>query len=128
MTTEGACLCGVVRYAVAGPFNMMIHCHCSMCRKHHGAAFATFVAAPLMGFRWQSGADAIGTYQSSEQCKRYFCRHCGSVTPTLAESMDLAICPAGNLIGELDLRPQSHLFVGSKAPWYSITDGLPQYE
>jgi hypothetical protein len=128
MTTEGECLCGVVRYAVGGPFNMMIHCHCSMCRKHHGAAFATFVAAPLMGFRWTSGADAIGTYKSSEQGARSFCTWCGSVTPTLAENMDLAICPAGNLRGELGVRPQSHLFVGSKAPWYSITDGLPQHE
>jgi len=128
MTTEGACLCGTVRYGVHGPFNMMIHCHCSMCRKHHGTAFATFAAAPLMGFRWLSGADRIATYKSSEKGTRSFCTSCGSVTPTLAKSMDLAVCPAGNLIGDLEIRPQAHWFVGSNASWYAITDGLPQHE
>jgi hypothetical protein len=126
--TEGVCLCGGVRYSLDGPFNMMIHCHCSMCRKHHGSAFATFVAAPLMGFRWASGKDRIGHYKSSEQGSRFFCMACGSVTPVLAEHMDLAICPAGNLQGEINLRPQYHVFVGSKAPWYTITDNLPQHE
>lgn len=126
--THGSCLCGTVRYEVDGPFNTMIHCHCSMCRKHHGAAFATFVSAPLMGFRWLSGEHNIVAYQSSEHGYRYSCRTCGSVTPTLLKKMDLALLPAGNLAGELDIRPQSHVFVGSKAPWYTITDGLPQHE
>jgi hypothetical protein len=128
MTTEGACLCSAVRYSVDGPFNMMVHCHCSMCRKHHGAAFGTFAAAPLMGFRWLSGADRIATYKSSEQGARSFCSICGSVTPTLAENMDLAICPAGNLVGDLKIKPQSHWFAGSNAAWYAITDGLPQHD
>src|SRR5688572_17400839 len=55
--TIGACLCGTVRYELDGPFTMMMHCHCSMCRKHHGAPFATFVAAAHSGFRWRSGED-----------------------------------------------------------------------
>jgi hypothetical protein len=126
--TEGSCLCGTIRYDVAGPFNLMAHCHCSMCRKHHGAAFATFVGAPLMGFKWLSGEDHVVVFQSSEKGHRYFCRTCGSVTPTLAREMDLALLPAGNLLGDLDVRPQSHFFVGSKAPWYTITDSLQQHE
>ena len=44
---EGRCLCGAVRYTVEGPYVRMLNCHCSMCRKHHGSAFATFVTAPL---------------------------------------------------------------------------------
>lgn len=126
--TQGACLCGTVRYEVDGPFNMMIHCHCSMCRKHHGSSFATFVGAPLMGFRWLAGADKVVTYQSSEKGRRSFCSGCGGVAPTLSKEMDLAICPAGNLQGDLDVQPQGHWFVGSKAPWYTITDQLPQHE
>src|SRR5688572_23237381 len=81
--TLGACLCGTVRYELDGPFTMMSHCHCSMCRKHHGAPFATFVAAAHSGFRWRSGEDAVGTYASSPQGVRTHCRHCGSVGPTL---------------------------------------------
>lgn len=126
--TPGACLCGEVRYEVDGPFSMMVHCHCSMCRKHHGASFATFVGAPLMGFRWISGAGKVTTYESSQKGQRSFCSSCGSVTPTLSKEMDMAICPAGNLKGDLPIRPQSHFFVGSKAPWEVITDSLPQHE
>jgi hypothetical protein len=127
-THQGNCLCGAVTYQVNGPFNMMVHCHCSMCRKHHGSAFATFVGAPLMGFKWLSGEDQIDSYVSSPTGVRRFCRHCGSVMPTLIEDMDLALIPAGNLQGDLHIRPQSHVFVGSKAPWYQITDDLPQHE
>lgn len=124
----GTCLCGTVRYEIDGPFSLMLNCHCSMCRKHHGAAFATFVAAPLGGFRWISGQDAVQTYASSAQGHRFFCPLCGSVTPTLAPSMKLAILPAGNLQGELGMRPTAHMFVGSRAPWHTISDSLPQHE
>lgn len=127
-TTQGSCLCGAVRYEVDGPFSLMIHCHCSMCRKHHGAPFATFAGAPLMGFRWLSGEESIHTYRSSEKGLRSFCRSCGSVTPTLVKEMDLALAPAGNLQGDLDVRPQSHFFATSKASWHTITDELPQHE
>lgn len=125
---QGSCLCGAVTYQISGPFNMMVHCHCSMCRKHHGAAFATFVGAPLMSFKWLSGEDQVACYASSENGRRGFCRHCGSVTPTLVKEMDLALVPAGNLEGDPGVRPQSHVFVASKASWYTITDDLPQYE
>lgn len=125
---QGNCLCGAVAYQVSGPFNMMVHCHCSMCRKHHGALFATFLGAPLMRFKWLRGEDCIQSYASSEIGRRGFCRHCGSVAPTLIKEMDLALLPAGNLDGDPGIRPQYHVFVGSKAPWYTITDDLPQYE
>jgi len=51
---------------------MMMSCHCSMCRKHHGAPFATFAAAPIDGFRWISGEDAVHRYASSSASKRGF--------------------------------------------------------
>lgn len=124
---QGACLCGTVRFEVDGPLSSMLHCHCSMCRKHHGSPFATLVSAPLMGFRWLAGEDNIDKYASSERGVRGFCRTCGSVTPTLLPQMDIVLCPAGNLQGDLDIRPQFHVFTGSKASWYDITDDLPQH-
>jgi hypothetical protein len=126
--THGVCLCGTVQYELAGPFHTMLHCHCSMCRKHHGASFATFVAAPHAGFRWLSGKESVAAYRSSAQGERCYCRRCGSIAPTLIPDADLAIAPAGNLEGEPGIRPQMHAFVGSKAPFYEITDSLPQHE
>jgi hypothetical protein len=126
--TQGTCLCGALRYEVSAPFEMMLHCHCSMCRKHHGAPFATFTSAPFAAFRWLGGEDAIAKYSSSEQGVRSFCSHCGSVAPLLLPDLGFAICPAGNLQGDPGVRPQAHMFTGSKASWYAITDSLPQHD
>ena len=124
---QGQCLCGTVRYEVDGPFATMMNCHCSMCRKHHGAPYATFVSAPLAGFRWVAGHDAISKFTTESGGSRSFCSVCGSVTPMLLDDAGLALCPAGNLDGELGIKPQAHIFTGSKAPWYEIRDGLPQH-
>jgi hypothetical protein len=123
----GSCLCGSVQYEVSGPFDMMAHCHCSMCRKHHGAMFSTFVAAPLAGFRYSADEELIRVFQSSEQGRRPFCSRCGSVSPTVMKDMDLVLLPAGNLQDVPGARPQMHMFAASRASWFPITDALPQH-
>ncbi len=122
---QGQCLCGELRYELDGPYSFLGHCHCSMCRKHHGSLFATFAGAAASGFRWLAGESSVGRYRSSEQSQRGFCPGCGSVAPLVAG--DLAIAPAGNLDGDIGIRPQMHIFVASKAPWYEITDDLPRH-
>jgi hypothetical protein len=126
--TEGRCLCGALRYKIDGPFIDLLHCHCSMCRKHHGTPFATWAAAPASGFRWTSDTSSLATYKSSGKGHRDFCRVCGSVAPMLDEVSGLVIAPAGNLEGDLGIRPTKHMFVASKASWHAITDDLPQYD
>lgn len=123
----GSCLCGTVRYELRGPFSHMAHCHCSVCRKHHGAPFATYVASPLDGLRMLAGGDNTGRYDSSPHWYRPWCLTCGSVLPTLMPEHGLVVGPAGNLEGELGITPAMHMFAASKAPWYEITDGLPQH-
>ena len=125
---KGRCLCGALRYELDGPFSAMMHCHCSMCRKHHGTAFATFVAAPIAGFRWISGEDRLVSYQSSPKGVRTFCSVCGSAGPATMPDYGIAAAPAASLEGELEIKPQSHIFAGSKAPWYAITDDRPQHD
>ena len=34
----------------------------------------------------------------------------------------------GSLADAPSIRPTEHIFVGSKAPWFEITDDLPQFE
>jgi len=126
--TQGQCLCGTVRYELDQPFAWMINCHCSMCRKHHGAPFATFVGVAPSGFRWLAGEESIAKYITESGFARPFCRTCGSVTPTALPEMSLVACPAGNLDGDLGIKPQAHIFTGSKASWYEITDSVPQHE
>lgn len=125
---QGTCLCGTVRYEIDGPYNWMSHCHCSMCRKHHGSLFATFAGAAAESFHWVAGEPAVKSYASSPDGRRSFCGVCGSVAPIVLPQFDLGICPAGNMLGDLGVKPESHIFVGSKAAWYTITDDLPQHE
>lgn len=126
--SEGRCLCGALHYRIDGPFVDMLHCHCSMCRKHHGAAFATWAAAPAGGFRWLREPAALARYRSSEHAHRDFCSVCGAVAPMVVEGMDMVIAPAGNLDGDPGIRPRAHMFVASKASWYPISDALTRYE
>ena len=125
---NGRCLCGALTYELDVPFSAMIHCHCSMCRKHHGSGFATFVMGPAAGFRWTSGEDRRRRYQSSPSVVRSFCSLCGSAGPTPIPELGIAAAPAAGFDGELGINPQSHIFVASRAPWDAITDALPQFD
>jgi hypothetical protein len=124
---EGRCLCGTVRYEVAAPLAALLHCHCSMCRKHHGTAFVTWAVVPASGFRYTAGQDHTRRFASSQTYHRSFCTTCGAVTPEAAASGEHVVIPAGNLEGDPGMTPQLHMFVASKAPWYEITDSLPQH-
>lgn len=124
----GSCLCGDVSFEfdeITGP---MTHCHCSMCRKAHGAPFATYVSAPRRAFRWRSGEDARVLYQAAPRSElhRAFCPRCGSCVPDVGG--DEVSIPAGCLDDDPGVRPSAHIFVESKAPWVDISDALERHE
>ena len=124
----GSCLCGRVAYEIEGLFGGMLHCHCSMCQKAHGAAFATFVATIAAGFRWTSGEGKAERYESSPWAKRSFCPTCGSSIPNVPNSDGPMYLPAGGLSGDPKARPEMHVFAGFKARWYTIPDALPRHD
>jgi hypothetical protein len=103
---HGACLCGAVSYELDGPFDVMAHCRCSMCRQQQGASKAAFVTVSLAAFRWVSGEDAVSTFQSPTHGARAFCSHCGSLTPRVESDTGLVICPASSVEGHLTAAPR----------------------
>ncbi len=125
----GSCLCGKVKFEVADRLKNIIHCHCSMCRKAHGAAYGSYSAAPARAFRFVEGHEAVATYRSSESVLRLFCRHCGSVLQWRDEARfkDWVSIPVGVLDTALDAASQQHAFVWSKAPWHTIKDDHRQH-
>jgi hypothetical protein len=125
---RGSCLCGQVRFELDGGIELINNCHCSMCRKAHGAAFGSFLHAESQGFRWTTGEDLMTTYQSSEGNARVFCRICGSNMPVLEGGGSQVTIPAGSLDDDPGVRPMVNIFVASKAPWFEISDALPQFE
>ena len=127
MTIRGSCLCGAVSFEVDPPFPWMGHCHCSMCRKAHGAAFATHVEVDATRFRGLDNAKAILRYESSQGVFRTFCGRCGAITPDGPASGPVFV-PAGLLDDDPQIRPQTHIFVASKAPWHDIADALPRFD
>jgi hypothetical protein len=124
---NGSCVCGAVKWSYDASFTAMFHCHCSVCRKHHGTLFATYVAGPLTTFHWRAGTEKVGTWQSSAQERRSFCGVCGSKVPRVEHDRQRVFMPAGAHTGELGIKPQMHIFVGSKAATHVIADGLPQH-
>jgi hypothetical protein len=120
----GACLCGEVTYQIDSSQGVLTHCHCSSCRKHHGAPFASFLEVSPGGLRWLTGEDRLADGSSSARPRR-FCRACGSVAPTKVGERYLV--PAGNLSGELGEVTARHAFVDEKPAWHTIADALPQY-
>ena len=123
---RGSCLCGDLAWQAEGPFQLMSHCHCSICRKSHGTGFGTAVAAPATGFRVVRGESGIARYESSPGNFRSFCPRCGSMLWNGAG--EHVFMPAGCLDDDPGARPQMHIFVGSKAPWHESTDSLPRFD
>ena len=128
MTIEGACLCGSVRYEASGDLSDAGNCHCSMCRKAHGAAYATFVTAQGKDFRFTRGEELVETYKSSAELDRVFCRICGSSLVILEPKRGEVYPTAGTLDEDPGIRLESHIFVGSKAPWLDILDDKPTFD
>ena len=126
---KGSCLCGAVQFEVNGPIQGVGNCHCSMCRKTHGAAFATYAQVSVDDLRVLGGQANVRTYRSSEEVERSFCDTCGAnFTFRWSGLPALVWIAAGLFEDDPQLRPQHHIFVGSKASWYEITDRLPQHE
>ena len=126
---KGSCQCGKVNYEADSAISDLSHCHCSMCRKLHGAAFATFAGVARDGFRWSEGDNVLRTYASSEKIDRVFCSNCGSQLVVFYKpEPDLMYLTMGTVDGDPDCPPAYHQFAASKAPWHEITDGKPQHD
>ncbi|MGH1541124.1 MAG: GFA family protein [Arenicella sp.] len=125
----GQCLCGSIRYEVLEIQPRMGHCHCSMCRKFHGAAFATYAEAKKEHFRWLSGENLLQEYCADNGTVRQFCQRCGSSMTFAAagDTQELVEFALGTLDSDIEHRPDAHIYVESKASWVQICDDLPQY-
>ncbi|NQZ89497.1 MAG: GFA family protein [Colwellia sp.] len=75
---SGSCLCGEINYKLMSEPKKVSHCHCTMCQKQHGAAFATYASVPRSELVYISGQSSLAEYQSSDNIKRKFCQVCGS--------------------------------------------------
>lgn len=125
----GHCLCGEVKFQYDGPLGPVALCHCSQCRRSHGSPFSASAPAQAVRFHYVAGQAQVAEYESSPGKYRGFCGRCGSQLYSRVDAIPgILRLRIGALDEPLDTAPSRHVYVGSKAAWFDITDDLPQYE
>jgi hypothetical protein len=123
---DGSCACGAVRYTVADAFLYASNCHCSRCRAATGSAFKPFAGIERGKLELTAESDAL-LVVGDEQGHDSRCAACGSLLFSVVRDGAYVHVAMGSLIDPPSIRPTEHIFVGSKAPWFTITDDLPQF-
>lgn len=126
-TLVGKCLCGAVQYTVADEFLYAANCHCSNCRRATGSAFKPFAGIEAAQLHLTRGSDKL-LILGSERAGDIHCNVCGSFLYSVVSDGARVHVTLGTLVDAPTIRPTHHIFVGSKASWFTITDDLPQHE
>jgi hypothetical protein len=122
---NGGCLCDVARYAVADEFAYAQNCHCSDCHRATGSALKPFGGTARAKLRLTQGeADLLR--HGGDQAHDVHCRVCGSLLFSEFPPREWVHVTIGTLHDAPSLRPTAHIWVSDKAPWFTITDNLPQ--
>lgn len=123
---RGSCVCGGLIYEVTDAFAYALNCHCSQCRRTTGSAFKPFAGIAIEEVSLLQGADTA-MRRGDEVEHDLFCSRCGSLVYSVVREGHYAHVTLGTLANTPSIRPSAHIFVGSKAEWFTITDDLPQH-
>ncbi|MEQ1497283.1 MAG: GFA family protein [Novosphingobium sp.] len=130
MTMTGGCLCGAVRYEIAGDPAMQLVCHCSHCQKQAGSAFSTIIGVPDGAVAIIKGAPRsyVDHGESGKAVERQFCETCGSPLFSKVEvSPGMVWVKTGTLDDSSWFAPAAHIWTKSKQPWFD-TGAVPAFE
>jgi hypothetical protein len=117
-----------VRFRITGKLGPAGFCHCKQCQRASGSAFASNAPVRTSYFAIASGEELVREYESSPGKFRAFCSRCGSpVYSRRTDEPEIRRIRLGTVDGDPDRRPLGHVWVSSKAPWFTITDALPQF-
>jgi hypothetical protein len=125
---SGSCLCAKVAFEIIGEFEGFFLCHCSRCRKETGSAHAANLFSKTAEFTWVIGKDNVKTFRLlNTRFRKSFCETCGSALPTVEENGTLLV-PAGSLDCDVEVEPDGHIFLGSKANWDRDLELVAKFE
>ncbi len=125
---SGGCYCGATTYEVDDAFLYAMNCHCSQCRRTTGSAFKSFAGIEAGKLRLTAGSDALLVVGDPANSHDAHCGACGSLLYSVVRENAFVHVAMGSLKDAPSIRPQMHIMVGSKAPWFEITDNLPQFQ
>ena len=124
---RGACLCREVAYEIRGPLGPVSHCHCTMCRKAHGAAFGSYAPVAHADFRWLYGASRVSRFRSSSKVCRTFCGRCGSTLQFVPDSGETFSLAVATLDEDLALEVASEVWTSERVAWADAADAPAHY-
>ncbi|MEM7400221.1 MAG: GFA family protein [Pseudomonadota bacterium] len=111
---RGSCACGQVTVETRGePYRVGV-CHCTTCRKAHGAPFNFYAVFPPEAVT--VSGDVI-VFASSEKVRRYSCSRCGApIYSTYFREDEFYVHPGSfDEIGAFT--PTYELFTKDREPW-----------
>jgi hypothetical protein len=125
---SGSCLCGDIKFSVTGFSDNIANCHCTMCRKFHGAAFGTLTS--VEGLNWLSGKEQLKDFVAPNGTTRTFCKECGSslgfrVKGALLNNIEIAVSIFDD---DIPITVDAQIYTANKANWCSLDDQLPAFE
>ncbi|WP_111265906.1 GFA family protein [Marilutibacter maris] len=126
-TAAGSCLCGRVRFLVRMPVKWVAHCHCTRCRRAHGAAFVTWVGMEEARVGIEDPEGALRWHVAVGGGQRGFCSHCGSPMLFKGERWPGELHIARALFTDaLEQLPQAHAYYDTHVDWFEVGDALPK--
>ena len=123
----GKCECGTVRYGVADAFEYALNCHCANCRAATGSAFRSLAGIAREKLEIVEGRDKV-LLVGEEGENHTRCGACGSLLFSVVRDGAYVHVALGSLVDTPSIRPTKHIWVSQKAPWFEITDTLPEFE
>ncbi|MCG8315181.1 MAG: GFA family protein [Pseudomonadales bacterium] len=127
MHLTGECFCGEVKYQLNGPLKNPRSCHCSRCRKAFSGQASAYAEVNPKDFTWTAGEALLTTYANQDGFGMRFCSKCGSKLCGIYQDQVHGIM-LGCLNEDPGITLEQHIFVGSKAGWEVIPEGVPQYQ
>lgn len=127
MAIDGECFCGGVSYSISGPLRDARSCHCSRCRKAFSSPASACAVVDPNHFEWKSGEELLTLYQNRQGFGLKFCGVCGS-TLCGTYNGEVHSVTLGCINGDPEIKIGRHIFVGSKAKWEVIPEGVTQYD
>lgn len=127
MTISGECFCGAVTYEVSGELRDARSCHCSRCRKAFSAQASAYALVDPAEFKWLTGEHLLTSYIAEHRAGLKFCSKCGSTLCGIVDG-DVHGVTLGCVNGDPEIEIGQHIFVGSKATWEIIPEGVTTFE
>jgi len=98
-----------------------------MCRKAFSGQASAYALVDSNEFTWVSGENLLTSYESNNGVGLQFCNKCGSTLSGTCKGKVHGVT-LGCVEGNPDITLKRHIFVGSKASWETLPEGVPQYE